>query len=238
MYDTFMNYKILSIIVFILILLGIGFIFTTNNRTIKTDAIKENKEESLSPNQKQIKIIAFGDSLTAGYGVDLQDSYPKILENKLRERNIQATIINMGVSGETTSMSIERIPFILEQSPNIVLLGIGANDMLRSLSPEEAKKNIDVIIKSFKDANVPVVLLGMRSVASNGTLYRNSFDEIYPNLAKNYNLPLVPFFLEGVVLDPALNNSDGIHPNRAGYEKIINNNILPVLIPYINKLGL
>lgn len=186
--------------------------------------------------KKELTIVAFGDSLTAGYGVDLSESYPYILEGRLAQEKTSAKVINMGVSGETTQGGTERVSFVLEQEPDVVLLGLGANDMLRSLPPSLVRTNLDSIIKSLTDANKKVVLLGMKSSITNGSTYRQEFDVIYEDLAKKYNLALVPFFLEGVVLRPSLNTSDGIHPNKAGYEKIVDENILPILLPYLKKL--
>ncbi len=186
--------------------------------------------------KKELTIVAFGDSLTAGYGVDLSESYPYILDERLAQEKISAKVINMGVSGETTQGGTERVSFVLEQEPDVVLLGLGANDMLRSLPPSLVRTNLDFIIKSLTDANKKVVLLGMKSSITNGSAYRQEFDVIYEDLAKKYDLALVPFFLEGVVLRSSLNTSDGIHPNKAGYEKIVDENILPILLPYLKKL--
>ena len=208
----------------VIILVAIFFI---NKNT--APALKETSQKPTTIKPSLI-IVAFGDSLTAGYGVPLNESYPFILEQKLREQNIEATVINMGVSGETTEIALERLDFVNAQNPSIVLLGLGANDMLRSMSPENAKANLEKMILYFKDKNVKVVLLGMKSTITNGKTYRTSFDAIYPDLAKKHSLPLVPFFLEGVVLRSSLNIADGIHPNFAGYEKIVSENVLPVLV--------
>ncbi|MBP6888874.1 MAG: arylesterase [Candidatus Pacebacteria bacterium] len=186
--------------------------------------------------EKTITIAAFGDSLTAGYGVDLTESYPYLLERKLQEEDISARVINMGVSGETTSGGLERVSFVLEQNPDIILLGLGANDMLRSLPPSLVKSNLETIIVGLLQGNKKIILLGMKSVTTNGQTYRQEFDAIYSDLAKKYNLTLVPFFLEGVILRPTLNTNDGIHPNKSGYEKIVSENILPVLLPHLKKL--
>jgi acyl-CoA thioesterase-1 len=198
---------------------------------------KEMDENSI---KKEYKIVAFGDSLTAGYGVDLKDSYPSILEENLKKKaeakNTEIKIINMGVSGETTSGGVDRVEFVISQNPNLVLLGLGANDMLRSTAPSLTRDNLDKIIKSFKDKNIKVILLGMESQITNGIEYRKEFNSIYPDLSEKYDLPLVPFFLKGVVLVPSLNTADSIHPNRMGYEKIIKENVEPVLLPYLKKI--
>lgn len=189
-----------------------------------------------SAEKEKLTIIAFGDSLTAGYGVDLSESYPYLLEKRLKEEKLNVKVINMGVSGETTQGGVDRVAFVLEQEPDVVLLGLGANDMLRSLPPSMVRANLDSIIKSLVDANKKVVLLGMKSSITNGSAYRQEFDTIYEDLAQKYKLTLVPFFLEGVALRPSLNTNDGIHPNKAGYEKIVDENIMPILLPYLKKL--
>lgn len=202
-------------------------ISTPNTTSIQTSSSSSN----------QFTIIAFGDSLTAGYGVSLEESYPALLEQNLLSQKKNVNVINMGVSGETTTGSLDRVDFVISQKPSLVLLGIGANDMLRSSSPTITKENIRSIINRLQQENIDIILLGMKSVASNGSNYTKEFDAIYSTLAKEYTMPLVPFFLEGVVLNPALNINDGIHPNKAGYEKIIKENILPVLLPVLTREG-
>jgi len=198
-----------------------------------------NTDQVTGVNKKEFKIVAFGDSLTAGLNVPLKDSYPRILEdilNNNREYNLIFKVINMGVSGETSSGGLDRVLFVLEQKPDLILLGLGANDMLRNTDPAFIRSNIDSVIQKIISSKVPVVLLGMQSVASNGTEYKKNFDSIYPTLARKYDLPLVPFFLNGVALQPNLNTVDGIHPNRLGYETVINKNILPVLGPSLKQI--
>ena len=202
----------------------------------------QNTDVGIQANKKEFTIVAFGDSLTAGFGVDLKDSYPSILEDILNESieykkyNVSFKVINMGVSGESSSGGLDRVDFVLEQKPNLVLIGLGANDMLRSTDPILVRSNMDSIVQKIVLNKVPAILMGMQSAAGNGREYKESFDSIYPSVAKKYNLALVPFFLEGVVLVPSLNTADGIHPNRVGYEKIINANILPVLNQVIEKI--
>jgi acyl-CoA thioesterase-1 len=203
--------------------------------------IRQDQPPTGSSDQKQhttiptYTIAAFGDSLTAGYGVALEESYPMQLEKQLRVTYPFIRVINMGVSGETSAGGKDRVSFIIRQKPNLVLLNLGANDMLRGLSPEETETNLRSIIQSLQKENIPILILGMQSVASNGIAYKKQFDAIYPRLAKDYSLPLVPFFLEGVALNQALNTGDGIHPNKEGYSLIISKNINPVLLPYLEK---
>jgi acyl-CoA thioesterase-1 len=162
----------------------------------------------------------------------------EVLNKEARDKNVSIKVVNMGVSGETSSGGLDRVDFVISQNPDLVLLGLGANDMLRATDPSLVKNNLEKIIKSFKGKNITVILLGMQSQVSNGINYKIDFDSIYPDLSKKYKLPLVPFFLEGVALVPNLNTSDGIHPNRSGYEKIIDENIMNVLLPYLEKIKL
>lgn len=231
-----MKFKIIIPLLVVSVFIGL-FYFTVRTKEESTPGSNSIKSNPIPENRhNEFTIVAFGDSLTAGYGVSLNESYPSMLEKELQKKISNVKVINMGVSGETTTAALERIDFVLSQKPNLVLLGLGANDMLRSSSPATAKKNLRAILQKFKDANIPVVLLGMKSVANNGKEYAAEFDSIYPPLAKEFNVQLVSFFLEGVALDPSLNTSDGIHPNKAGYEKIIQQNILPVLDPLLSRL--
>lgn len=181
-------------------------------------------------------IIAFGDSLTAGYGIALDDAYPKQLEMALATKGHDVTIINSGVSGETTAGGVRRVEFIRDQGPELVLLGLGANDALRRIPVEETEKNLRFMLDVFRDANIPVVLLGMKSPLNAGLGYAQAFNAIYPRLSKEYDVPLVEFFLEGVALRRDLNIEDGIHPNKEGYKKIIEENILPTILPVAKRL--
>lgn len=223
-----------------LAVLGVSWYVFMFNPTQPTDEVRTDGNTNLP--SREFKIVAFGDSLTTGLGVDLKDSYPSILETRLnnnpiyKEAGLKFTIINMGVSGETTTGGLERVDFVLAQKPDLILLGLGANDMLRSTDPAIVSSNLTVIIEKIKKSQVPLLLLGMQSAISSGFKYKRDFDSIYPKLAKAYSLPLVPFFLEGVVLVPDLNTADGIHPNRSGYEKIVSENVLPILEPTLKKL--
>jgi acyl-CoA thioesterase-1 len=233
--------KIIIVIVTVLVI-GFGIlmysgVFSTNTTS---PSIKTPAEQSVTG--ETFKIVAFGDSLTAGLGVAIADSYPSQLEKILNTDPVYTqydktfTIINMGVSGETTSGGVDRVDFILAQKPDLILLGLGANDMLRSTDPALVEKNLTTILDKITKTGTPVILLGMESTISNGFAYKRNFDALYPTLAKTYDLPLVPFFLEGVVLEPSLNISDGIHPNQAGYEKIISENIKPILTPTLKSI--
>lgn len=181
-------------------------------------------------NQDEIKIIAFGDSLTAGYGVELNNSYPAILEKELLNKGYNVKILNMGISGDTTEDGLKRIESVLSQNPDLIILGLGANDMLRSKNPSITKDNLEQIIIKIKANNIKIILAGMESTIINNSEYKKKFNSIYKELSDKYELPLIPYFLKGVVLKTRYNIKDGIHPNKEGYEKIVDQNVLPVVL--------
>lgn len=187
-----------------------------------------------------VRLLAFGDSLTAGYGLTRNEAYPALLEQKLLARGYTVTVMNSGVSGETSAGGVRRAEFIRRTGADIVLLGLGANDALRLLPPTETRKNIETILTILRAGEAPpaVVLLGMRAPSNADASYRRAFDRIYPDMADQFGVSLVPFFLAGVALDPAFTQDDGIHPNRQGYEKIVDLNILPVVDPLVRDLSM
>jgi acyl-CoA thioesterase-1 len=225
--------KIKLALVFLVIAI-VPFIFVYKTSTDKV-VIDSKVPVKIDTEKKSLTIVAFGDSLTAGYGVSIEESYPAILEKKLNEYNIPSKVINMGVSGETTEIALERLDFVNNQNPDYVLIGLGANDMLRSMPPEKAKENLEKIIIFFKEKDRKIILLGMNSFPTNGAAYIKAFNSIYSDLSQKYSLPLVPFFLEGVALRREFNLSDGIHPNYSGYQKIVDDNLLPVILKYIKS---
>ena len=153
----------------------------------------------------------------AGYGLP-QDKYiALVLENDLKQAGYSIEIINGSVSGSTTAGGLNRIEWTLsEPDIDLMILGLGANDMLRGISPEETKKNLEGIIKIAKQKNIKIILAGMIAPTTHGVLYKKKFDNFYPDLAKEFNLNLIPFLLEGIVLKPEFNQDDGIHPNEKG----------------------
>jgi len=176
------------------------------------------------------KVLLFGDSLMAGYGLPKEHHLSVVLENNLQKEGHTIAIINGSVSGSTSSGGLNRIDWALsEPDLDLVVLGLGANDMLRGIKPNETKKNLEKIIQIIQDKNIKIILAGMLAPTSHGASYKKEFDEIYPDLAKQYNLPLIPFLLEGVALIPELNQNDGIHPNEKGtvvISKTLEKNIL------------
>jgi len=169
-------------------------------------------------------IIAFGDSLFAGYGLDPRDSYPEKLENALRAKGVNADVINAGVSGDTTAAGLNRLEFTLaaqEVPPALFILELGGNDLLRGLSPEESRANLGKMLTILKGQNVPVLLMGMRAPPNVGPEYQARFDAMYRDLAKEYGAALIPFWLEDIYRDPALFQSDRIHPTADGIERLV-----------------
>lgn len=175
-------------------------------------------------------IVAIGDSLTAGYGVDINESYPALLEEKLRGAGYPYQVINAGVSAETSSGALSRLEWVLTMNPDIVILETGANDGLRGIDPQVAEDNIRQMLVTLKERRITVVLAGMKMVRNLGPDYVARFNQIYPQLAKEEGVIFMPFFLEGVAMVGQLNLEDGIHPNPAGYAKIVEN-----LFPYVER---
>ncbi|TCM17871.1 acyl-CoA thioesterase-1 [Novosphingobium sp. PhB165] len=170
------------------------------------------------------RILAFGDSLLAGYGLEDGESYPARLENALRARGINARITNAGVSGDTTAAGLERLDFTLKsqsEKPELVIVSLGGNDMLRSLPPEQTRQNLEAILKRFKQENIRVVLLGMMAAPNLGKDFAAQFNPIYPQLAQEYGAVLVPFFLQPVIDKPDLLQPDHVHPTAIGVEEIV-----------------
>jgi acyl-CoA thioesterase I len=176
---------------------------------------------SAAPVAAATRILAFGDSLTAGFGVAPDQAFPAQLAARLKADGYDVTVDNGGVSGDTTAGGLARLDWTIGSRPDIVLLELGANDMLRGLDPKRAEANLDAMLGKLKAAKAKVLLIGMRSSSNWGADYQKSFDAIYPMLAKKYDIPLYPFFLDGVALDPKLNQPDMLHPNPAGVAVIV-----------------
>ena len=169
------------------------------------------------------KIILFGDSLMAGYGLDSADHLNLYLEKDLQSLNIQSSITNASVSGDTTSGGLNRLNWSLQDDYDLFVLGLGANDMLRGIAPEVTKANISKIIETVLNKNIKILLTGMQAPNSYGSEYQQSFNDVYPTLAEEFQISLYPFLLEGVALIPELNQSDGKHPNKEGTQIISKN---------------
>lgn len=169
------------------------------------------------------RIITLGDSITAGYDLDPSDAYPAQLETVLRKNGYPCSVTNAGVSGDTSRGLLDRLEFTLgEDAYDLAILTIGGNDGLRLLPTEDLEKNITEMVAVLRKRNIPILLTGMQ-IPNNAGPYAKDFREIYPRLAKANDLPLYPFFLEGVAMEPKYNLRDGIHPNREGYGIIAKN---------------
>ena len=163
------------------------------------------------------KILLFGDSLMSGYGLQKDQTLSIILENDLKDAGYNIEIINGSVSGDTSKDGLDRIQeYTSDSDVDLIILGLGANDMLRRINPDQTEKNLRNIIEIIKKNNIKVILAGMKASPTNGLAYKKKFDDIFPKLAKEYNLDLIPFLLKKVALNPKLNQSDGIHPNYEG----------------------
>lgn len=181
-------------------------------------------------------IVAFGDSLTAGYGVPETEAYPAQLQRKLRQAGYPWTIINAGISGETSTGALARVDWVLKLKPDIVILETGANDGLRGQDPDRMHKNIDRIVSSLQAKGVVVVLAGMRMLTNLGPSYVSKFTAVYPRVAKERKVILVPFFLDKVAGKESLNLPDGVHPTGKGYA-LVAENVYPYLLRAIKQKG-
>ncbi|AOR78350.1 arylesterase [Novosphingobium resinovorum] len=170
------------------------------------------------------RILAFGDSLLAGYGLEDGESYPDRLEQALRARGVNARIANAGVSGDTTAAGLQRLDFTLKSQPakpELVIISLGGNDMLRSLPPAETRANLEKILQRLRQEKIGVVLLGMLAAPNLGRDYASGFNPIYPQLAEKYGAVLVPFFLQPVIDKPDLMQGDHVHPTAIGIDAIV-----------------
>ena len=179
-------------------------------------------------------LVAFGDSLTAGLGVTPSEAYPAQLQEKLLLAGYQYRVVNAGVSGETTAGALRRVDWVLKSKPEIVILELGGNDGLRGLNLKETRANLAQIIERLLAGGAKVLLAGMRLPPNYGPAYTDAFQTLYVDLAKQYDVPLIPFFLEGVATRTALNQADGIHPTSTGYTIVVNT-LWPVLEPLLKK---
>jgi acyl-CoA thioesterase-1 len=179
-------------------------------------------------------IVCMGDSLTAGYGVDENQAYPALLEKQLHAAGMAYTVINAGISGETSSGALSRLEWMLTLDPDIVILETGANDGLRGVDPTLTRRNIEAIVAELQARGIVVVLAGMQMVRNLGADFTRAFSAIYPEVAREADLILIPFFLEGVAGRPDLNQADGIHPTPDGYRLIVTN-IYPYVLEAIER---
>ncbi|HVG08672.1 MAG TPA: arylesterase [Thermoanaerobaculia bacterium] len=184
-----------------------------------------------TPEDTEPLVVFLGDSLTAGYGLGGEQAYPALVEKRLEEEGIPVKVLNAGVSGDTTAGGLARLDWLLSQKPDVVVVGLGGNDGLRGLPLEQADHNLREIVRRAKAAGARVLLLGMQIPPNYGPEYAKGFSDMYPNLAKEMDVPLVPFLLEGVGGVADLNQADGIHPTAKGQEKVAE-----LVTPYVAEV--
>ncbi|MEO0418861.1 MAG: arylesterase [Pseudomonadota bacterium] len=179
---------------------------------------------------EEVRILAFGDSLFAGYGLSDKDadSYPAKLETALRARGVNARVINAGVSGDTSAAGRQRLGFVLEaetEKPDLFILELGGNDLLRGLSPDETRENFKAMLDTLEEQGIPVLLMGMRAPPNYGPEYQQAFDALYGELAQEYDTALIPFWLEDIYQNPQLFQDDRIHPTVEGIEELVGSTV-------------
>lgn len=202
-------------------------------------AAVENKQTNMkekSTESGKETILCFGNSLTAGYGLEESSAWPALLQNRLDSLGYDYTVINAGLSGETSSGGLNRLDWILRDEPSIFILELGANDMLRGLNVESSFNNLDRILEKLRNTypKTEIVIAGMMSPPNMGKTYEEKFNAIYPELASKYNAALIPFFLEGVAGIDSLNLPDGKHPNEDGQQLVLEN-VWSYLKPILRK---
>ena len=189
-----------------------------------TSCSKTNKLDDVN------EILLFGDSLMSGYGLKENQALSIILENDLKEAGYNIKVVNGSVSGDTSEDGLDRIEeYTPDRDIDLIVLGLGANDMLRRINPDQTENNLRKIIEIIKTKNIKIILAGMKASPTNGLAYKKKFDDIFPKLAEEYDLNLIPFLLKKVALNPKFNQSDGIHPNYEG-AKVISETIKESII--------
>ena len=189
---------------------------------------------SVAAKAETVKILALGDSLTAGYGLGPGDGFVDILQAHLDEKGFDVELINAGVSGDTTKGGLARLDWALFDQPQRAIVALGGNDMLRGLSPQQSYDNLQAILQKLETEDIPVLLAGMLAPANMGADYQTEFDSIYPKLADEFDVIFYPFFLEGVALEPTLNQPDGLLPYKEGVI-IMADKITPYIQALIEK---
>ena len=178
------------------------------------------------------RIVGFGDSLMAGYNLGPNEGFPQKLEAALKARGHDVAVANAGVSGDTTSGGLSRLDWSVPDGTDLVILELGANDMLRGVAPEITEQNLDTMMAALQKRGIGIVLAGMLAAPNLGPDYATAFNGIYPKLAGKYGAPLIPFFLDGVAGNPSLQLADGLHPTAAGVDRMVEG-ALPVIEPLV-----
>ncbi len=215
-----------------------AFFFASCNVSTATKQTNSNARRPLATPQNtsdKPKIVAFGDSLTAGFGLLEKESYPYLLQEKLKADSYDYEVLNAGVSGDTSIGGLERIDWVLEQeNVRILILELGGNDLLRRMPVDKMKKNLAQIIEKAQKKKIKVLFCGMLAPPNIGARYQRDFQTAFPDLATQYKVEFLPFLLENVALNKDLNQADGIHPNTEG-EKIMTDNVYKALKPMLTK---
>ena len=214
---------------------------TTETATVNTPVAVNESSNADTINEvalsQPLTILALGDSLTEGLGVDPDDNYPAQLQAKLKQMGYEnVKVVNSGLSGETSTGLVNRLDWVAQTKPDITILTIGANDAMRGLELTTIEENIRTAVTHLQDNGSEVILGGMQIYDNLGNDYVKSFSAIYPRVAKDMNLKMIPFFLDGVGGKAELNQADAIHPTKEGYTIIVDNNILPVLKPELERV--
>jgi acyl-CoA thioesterase I len=231
-----MHYSIRALAFVSFIFLGVGFSGCASAR-YERPASGSTAKPLVTPqaSASRPKIVALGDSLTAGFGLAEKESYPYLLQQKLIADGFDFEVVNAGVSGDTSLGGLERADWVLDQeNVEILILELGANDLLRGMPPGKMKENLDKIIRRAKARNIEVLLCGMLAPPTAGSDYSREFTMAFPDLAEEHDIEFLPFLLEGVALKKELNQPDGIHPNAEG-EKIMTENVYRALRPMLEK---
>jgi len=179
-------------------------------------------------------IVALGDSLTAGYGVAPDEAWPALIQARLRREGFPHSVVNAGVSGDTTAGGLRRVDWVLRARPEVAIIALGANDGLRGQSVQAMRENLDRIVERLRAAGARVLLAGMRLPPNYGADFTRDFAAVYPEIARRAGIAFMPFLLDGVAADPRLNQGDGIHPNAAGH-RVIAERLWPHLRPLLPR---
>ena len=198
--------------------------------------IATNASAQAQPAAKPIKLVVLGDSLSAGLGLPAQEAFPQKLQKALHAKGIAVDMTNAGVSGDTTSGGRDRLDWSVPEGTEGVIVELGANDALRGLDPDVTRAALTDIIQRLKARKIAVMLCGMLAPPNYGAEYAARFNSIYPDLAKKFDVPLYPFFLEGVAADAKLNQPDGIHPTAAGVDIIVGN-VMPTVEAFLGTIA-
>ena len=182
----------------------------------------------------QQRLMVYGDSLVAGYGLSAGEGFPEQLQQALTAAGRNVKVLNAGVSGDTSAGGLARLEWALSDRPDAVIIVLGGNDMLRGLDPQQTRENLFQILTRLRQDNIKILLCGMLAPINLGLVYRQQFDSIYPELADRFSTGFYPFFLDGVALNPEFNQPDGLHPNKAGVA-VITRSVFPAVLSILDK---